>query len=380
MLFRSGVSCVDNIHLTSSPLQEHPNPAEEDKPMKKTITQRKIFIPLIMLGICVVICLVEALSRYLSIPTAPKEFPKGNIVFQEYVWDEDKYTIGFVNDDGSDVEHVYMPLDKFLLGDGVTPMNPIISQDGTMMVFEIFGSAYNTKRVVILLAGKRPQKCELLFGELSGPTQLIHHDAHILIDAVSPPGVMLVYDLANCKDSEQAINLVYNEDNYVAVYNEDNLGLPAYQGALSPDGKELAISTIFNESELFSIVVFDLATKEYRFIDSGSNPSFSPDGEWVAYTGVDGIYIARNDGTDNRRIVYYENPEFVGGDWISGMDWPTKPAWSPDGNWIVYHKCVINEPQSDCMNLEDFVIFKVNVHTGEEVKIIEGGLNPYWRP
>jgi Tol biopolymer transport system component len=62
------------------------------------------------------------------------------------------------------------------------------------------------------------------------------------------------------------------------------------------------------------------------------------------------------------------------------MDWPPKPIWSPDGNWLVYHKCELEDPERECLYLEDYVIYKVNVHTGEEVKIIEGGLNPYWRP
>jgi Tol biopolymer transport system component len=192
---------------------------------------------------------------------------------------------------------------------------------------------------------------------------------------------MLVYDLANCGDTEQAVSGVYNEDNYVAVYNEDNLGLLAYHGSLSSDGRELVVSTILNENELFSIVVFDLDTKEYRFIDAGFNPSFSRDGEWVAYTGItEGIYIARSDGSEKQKLVHYENPEFGGGGWFTQMDWPPKPVWSPDGNWLVYHKCELEGTERTCNRLGNYVIYKVNVHTGEEVKIIEGGLNPYWRP
>jgi len=345
--------------------------------MKKIITQKKIYIPLIILGLFVVTCLVEALSWYISIPTAPEEFPKGNIVFQEVVWSDHKYSIGFVNDDGSGVEHVYMPLDKFLWDDGVTPVNPIISQDGTMMVLEVFGG-WAHKKIIILQAGKRPQKCNPLFGEFH--PQLIHHDAYILIDANSPPGVMLVYDLANCRDTEQAVSGVYNEDNYVTVYNEENLGMPVRQGALSPDEKELAVVASFDDTELLSIVVFDLATKEYRFIDYGLSPSFSPDGEWVAYTGItEGIYIARRDGSEKQKLVHYENPEFGGGGWFTEMDWPPKPMWSPDGNWLVYHKCELEGTERSCNRLGYYVIYKVNVHTGEEVKIIEDGLNPYWR-
>jgi hypothetical protein len=248
-----------------------------------------------------------------------------------------------------------------------------------MMVLEVF-EGWTPKKIIILQSGKRPQKCKLLFGELR--PQLIHHDSYILIDAVSPSGVMVVYDLANCRESEHAdYAAVFNKDNYVVVYNEETLGIPVHQGSLSPDGRELAIATILEDNEPFSIVVFDLATKEYRFIDYGLSPSFSPDGEWVAYSGItEGIYIARRDGSENQKLVNYENPEFGGGGWFTQMDWPPKPVWSPDGNWLVYHKCELEGTERSCNRLGYYVIYKVNVHTGEEVKIIEGGLNPYWRP
>jgi Tol biopolymer transport system component len=100
----------------------------------------------------------------------------------------------------------------------------------------------------------------------------------------------------------------------------------------------------------------------------------------VAYTGEDGIYVARKNGSDKRRVVRYENPEYGGAKAISAMEWPPMPVWSPDGNWLVYHKCELEKIELVCIRTENYVIYKVNVHTGEEVKIIEGGLNPYWRP
>ncbi len=60
--------------------------------------------------------------------------------------------------------------------------------------------------------------------------------------------------------------------------------------------------------------------------------------------------------------------------------WPPIPSWSPDGEWLVYHKCTVPvEIGASCTYAEDYAIFIVNVATGEETLLIEGGLNPYWR-
>jgi Tol biopolymer transport system component len=50
-----------------------------------------------------------------------------------------------------------------------------------------------------------------------------------------------------------------------------------------------------------------------------------------------------------------------------------QPTWSPDSKWLVYHRCVReNPPISDC------TIYKVNIETGIEVKLAEGGVFPSW--
>jgi len=101
------------------------------------------------------------------------------------------------------------------------------------------------------------------------------------------------------------------------------------------------------------------------------SPAFSPDGQWIAYTSNDGIYLIRPDGSENHRIVKSDvvNPGF----------WPPVASWSPDGQWIVYHRCTLNDLESCRFNVEDSTIFKYNIETGEIVLLVEGGVNPYWR-
>jgi Tol biopolymer transport system component len=117
------------------------------------------------------------------------------------------------------------------------------------------------------------------------------------------------------------------------------------------------------------ITVIDLETQEECIVGKGVVPSWSSDGEWLAYTGADGIYIVRKDGTESQRVLEYcarcqETPSD-----IRWNKWPPLPEWSPDGKWLVYHR----EERGK------YAIYRLNLETLEEVLIVEGGLNPDWR-
>jgi hypothetical protein len=102
------------------------------------------------------------------------------------------------------------------------------------------------------------------------------------------------------------------------------------------------------------------------------NPALSPDGKWIAYTSNYGIYLIRPDGSENHQIVKTKARVNLG-------SWPPTASWSPDGKWIVYHRCKLNDEWECRYNVEDSNIYKYNLETGEEVLLVEGGVNPYWR-
>jgi len=64
------------------------------------------------------------------------------------------------------------------------------------------------------------------------------------------------------------------------------------------------------------------------------HPDWSPDGEWVlvnavdAVTSIEDLWLARADGSDERRLVDCEAP----------CIWADEPSWSPDGSWVIFQR------------------------------------------
>jgi len=122
------------------------------------------------------------------------------------------------------------------------------------------------------------------------------------------------------------------------------------------------------------IVVRDFQKHTAWVVGKGVNPTWSPDGEWLAYTGYDGIYIVRWNGQERRRVVACPTQEAMDDIWdwtgpARWWKWPPRPDWSPDGQWLIYHR------------LEDgeYNIYKFNLKTGREILLIRNGLHPQWR-
>jgi hypothetical protein len=85
------------------------------------------------------------------------------------------------------------------------------------------------------------------------------------------------------------------------------------------------------------IMKLDLTTGLETDMVRGVNPSWSPDGSTIAYIQADGIYLMNVDGTGQRQLI---NRAF--GDPRTGRligIFNAIPRWSPDEQWIVYHRC-----------------------------------------
>ena len=139
--------------------------------------------------------------------------------------------------------------------------------------------------------------------------------------------------------------------------------------AWSPDGRELAFVT---GEELARISLADaLAGKPTQTLETGQYPVWSPDGAWLLFNvGRYQIFRIRPDGAelqrvpvgfevaldaawspDGRELVFVAVPPHTAAYSVHRVSlaggapqqvaaiariFPTRPAWSPDGNWIVF--------------------------------------------
>jgi Tol biopolymer transport system component len=91
---------------------------------------------------------------------------------------------------------------------------------------------------------------------------------------------------------------------------------------LSPDGRRLVFDLL---GDLYSMdATGGQATAITRGLPFDSQPTYSPDGQWIAYisdrSGAENLWLIRPDGTDARQVTFGDDDSVL-----------VSPAWSPDG-------------------------------------------------
>ncbi len=115
----------------------------------------------------------------------------------------------------------------------------------------------------------------------------------------------------------------------------------------SPDGKYLAGNGGSGSRE--QIVLIDVASGEMNTIAYGSDPSWSPKGDWIAYIATVRCMIVHPDGTGARSVLEKEHK------WMNyTLDAPI--VWSPDGEKLLlnqrqvegyHHRVIMGDLASD---------------------------------
>jgi hypothetical protein len=283
-------------------------------------------------------------------------FPRRDIVFHVA---EQEGVFGFIRPDGSGL------ITRTVAPD-LHPAVPTWSSDGEFITFRIkvwpYASYYEGVAQVVSAEGKMVSLCYGVWPEGYGRvwmttenrlvTQFVYPD-----DQEIPDQIALV-DFRSC----EVVSILFE------AANTDSEVLDS--GALSSQGW-LAVGRGQGEYKVpvtAEVVVVEPGTKEGRVVGRGLAPAWSLDGEWLAFTGEDGIYVVRRDGADLRCVVDFPVPSSEKDKYLWNRRMPAA-AWSPDGEWLIYHRITANGP----------TIFKTRVETGEEIEVYQGGMFPHWR-
>ena len=99
----------------------------------------------------------------------------------------------------------------------------------------------------------------------------------------------------------------------------------------SPDGKQFAIERRKDRKDL--VGVLDVNTSKVQIIGEGSQPTWSPNGEWIAYydTSKHSCILAHPDGTAGKVIRKAGRSRFGFQRWFG---WGG-PVWSPDSKHLL---------------------------------------------
>lgn len=179
--------------------------------------------------------------------------------------------------------------------------------------------------------------------------------------------------LANAETGERITRLVKSTTNP----DFEQLRFIYSQPSFSQDGKWLAFTGQKGGKDV--LYVMDVARRRVVRsieppVDQVLNPSFSPDNDRIVFSGLSAgmtdLWIVNVDGSDARRL----NKDLHG---------DAQPQWSPDGRTIAFATDRGPDTDFDVLRFGKFKIALMDVETGA-VRVIPGqealNVNPQWAP
>jgi Tol biopolymer transport system component len=174
-----------------------------------------------------------------------------------------------------------------------------------------------------------------------------------------------IFDIAKCKYVQKLVDYSDNPGRY---------SLAGFSYFPSTNMLVYGLVVKAESNQAYKLISFDLKNGVRIEIAEGINPTWSPDGTKIAYLGLDGLYVISEGGHVSSQIISGSIFDAQ----ASGSPWALAPIpqWSPDGQWLVYHRCI---KEKYCM-MGEASLYKVQISDGIEEKLLDGGEYPSWKP
>jgi dipeptidyl aminopeptidase/acylaminoacyl peptidase len=167
---------------------------------------------------------------------------------------------------------------------------------------------------------------------------------HISALAISPDGSMLAFKAERDWRLPSQLLLLNLGTGEMRVLTENYL--PSAPVTWSPDGHRVAYAYPVGrpvpdiDVTDYEVRIMDIRNQQERRLVMGSDPSWSPSGEWIAYRdGRDGIAMVRPDGTGMTALVRLRR-RFP---WFGKRSFMYSPVWSRDSSELLLNEDAADE-------------------------------------
>jgi Tol biopolymer transport system component len=141
----------------------------------------------------------------------------------------------------------------------------------------------------------------------------------------------------------------------------------------SPDGRFVVYEHPVRQLEpqkdrsQYEIRILDLRTRHQRTLVPGSDPAWSPLGEWIAYLNDAGeLAIVHPDGTDRTALVSVRR-SFP---WFYKRYFVYPPVWSPDSKALLLNETALDETDRTMIHQFDLGPRKLQNKQGKGVSVL----------